>query len=74
MASLPYAVARNSALLAFAGLIATLVWLSKTRRQKYIQGVPVIGGSDEESIKMNRVRFVQESKDMLQEGYKEVSI
>jgi len=44
-----------------------------SRRQRYIPGVPIIGGSNPTSIKKSRLRFVHDSMSMLLQGYREVS-
>ncbi|KAJ6195890.1 cytochrome P450 [Bipolaris maydis] len=75
------AVARNSyddveirAFLGLAGIIIALVyWLSSYSRQTYVKGVPFVGGSDEDAIKKNRIRFVKDSKNMLIEGYRQAN-
>lgn len=46
----------------------------KGRRQKLIAGIPVVGGNDVKSIKLNRERFRTQAKEMLLEGYKEVQV
>lgn len=59
----------------FLGLIiagTAILWLWPTQNQKYIVGVPIVGGHDDASIKRNRIRFVTDSKRMLQEGYEQV--
>lgn len=43
------------------------------RKQVYAPGVPIYGGSDDVSLKKNRMRFVHDSKSMLLEGYWQVS-
>jgi len=45
----------------------------RSRRQRYIPGVPIFGGSNPTSIKKSRVRFVHDSMSMLLQGYREVS-
>jgi hypothetical protein len=53
-------------------VIALIYWLSSHSRQTYVKGVPFVGGIDEGAIKKNRIRFVNDSKNMLLEGYKQV--
>lgn len=43
-------------------------------KQRYVPGVPIVGGDDKASIKKNRLRFVNDSMNMLKEGYEAVSI
>lgn len=60
-------------LLGVAGvIIVSVYWLSSYSRQTYVKGVPFVGGSEEDAIKKNRIRFVNDSKNMLLEGYKQV--
>ncbi|KAK2616584.1 hypothetical protein QQS21_000407 [Conoideocrella luteorostrata] len=40
-----------------------------TPKQRYVPGVPIIGGSDKASIKKNRIRFIHDGMNMLKEGY-----
>ena len=46
----------------------------RSQRQRYITGVPIIGGPDSRSVKESRNRFVHGSMSMLLEGYQKVSI
>lgn len=63
----------TATLIGLAGVVVALIyWLSSHSRQIYIKGVPFVGGSDEDAIKQNRIRFVNDSKNMLLEGYKQV--
>lgn len=38
------------------------------RKQRYMRDVPIVGGHDGESIRKNRLRFVNDSMAMLLEG------
>lgn len=68
-----YHDAKTATLIGFAGVVVALFyWLSRRSRQTYVKGVPIVGGSDEDAIKKNRIRFVNDSKNMLLEGYKQV--
>lgn len=68
-----YHDAETATLIGLAGVvIAFIYWLSSHSRQTYVKGVPFVGGSDEDAIKKNRIRFVNDSKNMLLEGYKQV--
>jgi hypothetical protein len=68
-----YHSTRTATFIGLAGVFTALFyWLSNHSRQKYVKGVPFVGGSDEDSIKQNRIRFVNDSKNMLLEGYKQV--
>jgi hypothetical protein len=54
-------------------LCSTLgAWLSRPK-QRYIPGVPIIGGHNPVIVKQNRIRFVHDSMNMLLEGYRKVS-
>lgn len=44
------------------------------RKQRLVPGIPVVGGSDRESIKKQRKRFIHDSKAMITEGYKKVNL
>ncbi|KAF4910820.1 Ent-kaurene oxidase [Colletotrichum fructicola] len=46
----------------------TLIGLAKLRQRR-----PFVGGSDDDAIKKNRIRFVNDSKNMLLEGYKQAN-
>ena len=68
-----YHDAETATLIGIAGVFIALVYcLSGHSRQTYIRGVPFVGGSDKDAIKKNRIRFVNDSKHMLLEGYKQV--
>lgn len=68
-----YQDAETTTVIGLVGVAIVLVyWLSSNSGQSYIKGVPCVGGSDEDSIKKNRIRFVNDSKNMLLEGYKQV--
>jgi len=44
----------------------------KSKKQRLVQGVPIVGGTDKESILQSRIRFIHDGKNMLQEGYSQV--
>jgi hypothetical protein len=68
-----YHDAETATLIGLAGILIALVfWFSSHSRQTYVKGVPFVGGSNEDAIKKNRIRFVNDSKNMLLEGYKQV--
>lgn len=48
--------------------------LSKGQRQKLIAGIPIVGGNDAKSIKLNREKFRTQAKEMLLEGYEQVRV
>lgn len=64
---------KGSAWIVLAGVCAILLLCIPSAKQKYIQGIPFVGGDDDASIKRNRERFVHDSKSMLVEGYKKVN-
>lgn len=71
---LEYSLHPNAAALVggiFFGVIC-ISWIFN-RKQIYAPGVPIYGGSDDVSLKKNRMRFVHDSKSMLLEGYWQVS-
>ncbi|KAH6674969.1 putative cytochrome P450 [Halenospora varia] len=41
-----------------------------SKHQRLVPSIPIVGGSDKESIKKNRLRFIHDGKSMLEEGYK----
>jgi hypothetical protein len=47
-------------------------WLSRPK-QRYVPGVPIVGGHDPAIVKQNRIRFVHDSMNMLLDGYRKVS-
>lgn len=64
-------------LTAALGLIvaaSVFFFFRRTPRQRYIAGVLVVGGHDDGCINRNRLRFVTDSKSMLQEGYQQVRL
>ncbi|KAI1380477.1 cytochrome P450 monooxygenase [Hypoxylon crocopeplum] len=58
-----------------ATLVALLVWFifngSFRKHQRLASGVPIVGGSDKQSILKNRKRFIHDGMSMLAEGYKQ---
>ncbi|KAH0426614.1 cytochrome p450 [Colletotrichum camelliae] len=69
-----YQDTETTTVIGLVGVAIVLVyWLSSNSGQSYIKGVPFVGGSDEDSIKKNRIRFVNDSKNMLLEGYKQAN-
>lgn len=58
---------------AIAALSIVVSQLSSAK-QRYVPGVPIVGGADKASIKQNRLRFVGDSMSMLKQGYQDVSI
>lgn len=71
---LEYSLHPNAAALVGGILFAVICisWIFN-RKQVYAPGVPIYGGSDDVSLKKNRMRFVHDSKSMLLEGYWQVS-
>lgn len=71
---LEYSLHPNAAALV-GGIFFAVICLSWifNRKQIYAPGVPIYGGSDDVSLKKNRMRFVHDSKSMLLEGYWQVS-
>lgn len=71
---LEYSLHPNAAVLV-GGIVFAIICLSWifNRKQVYAPGVPIYGGSDDVSLKKNRMRFVHDSKSMLLEGYWQVS-
>lgn len=71
---LEYSLHPNAAVLV-GGIVFAVICLSwiLNRKQIYAPGVPIYGGSDDVSLKKNRMRFVHDSKSMLLEGYWQVS-
>lgn len=68
-----YHDAETATLIGLAGVVIALIyWLSSHPRQTYVKGVPFVSGSDEDAIKKNQIQFVNDSKNMLLEGYKQV--
>lgn len=53
---------------------AILSWLISTPRQRYVDGVHIVGGADKGSIKRSRMDFVHNSMRMLLNGYRKVCI
>lgn len=49
--------------------ICLVILLFRKPKQQLIPHIPIIGGSSQEAIKLNRERFRTEAKQMLQEGY-----
>lgn len=49
-----------------------LYFQSVSKHQRLVPSIPIVGGSDKESIKKNRLRFIHDGKSMLEEGYKKV--
>uniref|UniRef100_L2F9R0 Cytochrome p450 n=1 Tax=Colletotrichum fructicola (strain Nara gc5) TaxID=1213859 RepID=L2F9R0_COLFN len=69
-----YRGAKTTTLIGLVGVTIVLVyWLLNHSRQNYVKGVPFVGGSDDDAIKKNRIRFVNDSKNMLLEGYKQAN-
>lgn len=64
----------RSLVVAFAlSIILVIVYVQATaKKQRLLQGVPVVGGSDPASIKASRKRFIHDSRAMLTEGYQKV--
>ncbi|KAI1818685.1 putative cytochrome P450 [Poronia punctata] len=50
-------------------IIAVLLIVPFGKRQRLAPGIPIVGGSDKESIKKNRQRFIHDGMAMLAEGY-----
>lgn len=71
---LEYSLHPNAAALV-GGIFFAVICISWifNRKQIYAPGVPIYGGSDDVSLKKNRMRFVHDSKSMLLEGYWQVS-
>lgn len=71
---LEYSLHPNTAVLV-TGIFFAVICISWifNRKQIYAPGVPIYGGSDDVSLKKNRMRFVHDSKSMLLEGYWQVS-
>lgn len=71
---LEYSLHPNAAALV-GGIFFAVICISWifNRKQIYAPGVPIYGGSDDASLKKNRMRFVHDSKSMLLEGYWQVS-
>lgn len=71
---LEYSLHPNAAVLV-GGIVFAVICISWifNRKQVYAPGVPIYGGSDDVSLKKNRMRFVHDSKSMLLEGYWQVS-
>ncbi|KAM7213845.1 Cytochrome P450 [Rhypophila decipiens] len=46
---------------------------ARPRRQRYLPGVPIVGGSDAASISQSRIRALHDSKSMLLEGYRKTN-
>lgn len=71
---LEYSLHPNAAVLV-GGIFFAVICISWifNRKQVYAPGVPIYGGSDNVSLKKNRMRFVHDSKRMLLEGYWQVS-
>lgn len=71
---LEYSLHPNAAVLV-GGIVFAVICISWifNRKQIYAPGVPIYGGSDDVSLKKNRMRFVHDSKSMLLEGYWQVS-
>jgi hypothetical protein len=67
-ASLPLWLCILASAVVYAGLNLT------KRSQRYIADVPIVGGRSHSAIKENRLRFVFEAKEMLQDGYSKVII
>ena len=59
-------------LTAILALTLVTVFSQFKKRQKIVPGIPIIGGSDKESIQRNRKRFIHDGKAMLLEGYEKV--
>lgn len=53
---------------------AIVSWSVSTPRQRYIDGVHIVGGADKGSIKRSRIDFVHNSMRMLLDGYRKVCI
>lgn len=62
------------ALATILGLIIITVYGQSRKHQRIVPGIPIVGGSDKESVLRSRKRFVHDGKSMLLEGYGEVSI
>ena len=62
------------ALITVLGLILIIIYGQSKKHQKLVPGIPIVGGSDKESVLRNRKRFVHDGKSMLLEGYGKVSI
>jgi len=59
--------------LAFATLtLGYSLATGKSKKQRLVPGVPIVGGTDKESILQSRIRFIHDGKNMLQEGYSQV--
>lgn len=56
-------------------LVLTLITVSShfKKRQILVPDIPIVGGSDKESVLRNRNRFIHDGKAMLLEGYRKVS-
>ena len=62
------------ACLTFLVIILGLFLQNGGSKQRLVPGIPVVGGSDRESIKKQRKRFIHDSKAMIIEGYKKVTL
>lgn len=62
------------ALITIVGLILIILYGQSKKHQRIVPGIPIVGGSDKESVLRNRKRFVHDGKSMLLEGYGKVSI
>ncbi|KAK1977251.1 putative cytochrome P450 [Colletotrichum cereale] len=68
-----YHDAKTTTFVSVAGVILVILfWLSSTS-QKYVKDVVIVGGSDQDSITKNRVRFVHNSKNILLQGYQQAN-
>ncbi|KAI1356558.1 putative cytochrome P450 [Xylaria sp. FL0043] len=63
---------RTTALTTFITLLVSLIFFKPfAKRQRLVPEIPIVGGSDQASIKNNRKRFIHDGMAMLLEGYQE---
>lgn len=61
-------------LISLLALALVIVFGQSKKRQKIVPGIPIVGGSDNETVLRNRTRFIHDGKAMLLEGYQKVTI
>jgi hypothetical protein len=65
----------HSRLIPWLGALLVIHFLIQrwaVKRQRLVPGVPIVGGTDRQSIQKNRIRFIHDGKSMLEEGYEKV--